>query len=83
MMTDLLPQGYPVRKEQGEAFTRDSNRLMIDEIGLLCSLLHEYRRKLNPACTERFLAELTKIDALNKKLNGLLVQALTDEQKNI
>lgn len=61
-----------------ELFMEDSNSLSFEEIGMLCSLVHDYRRKLNPARTELFLAELSKIEALSRKLNGLLVQTLSE-----
>ena len=80
MITKTLPAGYPLTNGQPKLSTPNPNRLTIEEAGLLCSLLNEYRRKLNPTCTEQFLAELSKIESLNKKLNGLLIQALTEEQ---
>jgi hypothetical protein len=79
MITKTLPAGYPLTNGQAKLPAPNPNRLTLDEAGLLCSLLNEYRRKLNPACTEQFLAELSRIESLNKKLNGLLIQALTEE----
>jgi hypothetical protein len=72
--------GNPLTNQQSKSPNDNTNQLTVDEAGLLCSLLNEYRRKLNPACTEQFLSELSKIESLNKKLNGLLIQALTQEQ---
>jgi hypothetical protein len=80
MRSKTLPTGFPLTNGQPKLSAPNPNQLTIDEAGLLCSLLNEYRRKLNPTCTEQFLAELTKIERLNKKLNGLLIQALTEEQ---
>ena len=79
-MAKTLSVGYPLTSQQGKLSNGNPNQLTVDEAGLLCSLLNEYRRKLNPACTEQFLAELSKIESLNKKLNGLLIQALTEEK---
>jgi hypothetical protein len=64
--------------EPYELFMEDPNSLSFEELGLLCSLVYDYRRKLNPARTELFLAEMSKIEALSKKLNGLLVEALSE-----
>jgi hypothetical protein len=80
MIRKTLPARYPLTNGESKLPSPDCNRLTIDEAGLLCSLLNEYRRKLNPSCTEQFLTELSRIECLNKKLNGLLIQALMEEQ---
>ncbi len=79
-MAKTLSMGYSLTNEPTKLHNSNTTQLTVDEAGLLCSLLNEYRRKLNPACTEQFLTELSKIESLNKKLNGLLIQALTEEQ---
>lgn len=80
MIAKTLSMGNPLTNQQSKFPNDNTNQLTVDEAGLLCSLLNEYRRKLNPACTEQFLTELNKIESLNKKLNSLLIQALTEEQ---